>query len=172
MKLLRPLVAMILSAVVVMQVSAKTTRQTHPVAFTTSEQNDETGKKMLLKLFSQSVALQYTGANPSVNSEKQSIIEFKYHLKNIGQKPIKTVHWVSQFTNNGQVLLNLDAPVNFNKKGLRAGQEIDLAFPVITAQLPPAFIQAAKEGSKHINLSNIAMKIIYTDGTKLVINND
>ncbi|MDH2926075.1 hypothetical protein [Lonepinella koalarum] len=169
MRLFTSLIVMTLSAFVAIQVSANTTQTASKTTSTNSKQR-EVSKETLLKRFTQSVSIQYLGAGSGVSSDQQPTVEFKYRLKNVGKEAIKTVHWVSQFTNNGQAVLNLDAPVNFNKNGLKAGQEVEMALPIAVAQLPADFIQATQAKDAHLILSNIAMKIVYTDGARLVVN--
>ncbi|WP_439294729.1 hypothetical protein [Lonepinella sp. BR2882] len=169
MKLVSSLFVIMLSSFVAIQVNAKTTQATQKATSSSSKQQ-RVSKETLLKRFTQSVSIQYLGAGSGVSSDQQPTVEFKYRLKNVGKKAIKTVHWVSQFTNNGQAVLNLDAPVDFNKNGLKAGQEVEMALPIAVAQLPADFIQATQAKDAHLSLSNIAMKIVYTDGSRLVVN--
>ncbi|WP_386691748.1 MULTISPECIES: hypothetical protein [unclassified Lonepinella] len=169
MKLVSSLFVIMLSSFVSIQVNAKTTQATQKATSSSSKQQ-RVSKETLLKRFTQSVSIQYLGAGSGVSSDQQPTVEFKYRLKNVGKKAIKTVHWVSQFTNNGQAVLNLDAPVDFNKNGLKAGQEVEMALPIAVAQLPADFIQATQAKDAHLSLSNIAMKIVYTDGSRLVVN--
>ncbi|WP_439240256.1 hypothetical protein [Lonepinella sp. BR2474] len=164
MKLFPALMAITLSALVAVQANAKTVQSSKSTAKQT-----ETSKEVLLKRFNQSISLQFLGVDSGVDEQKQPMISFKYKIKNVGKKAIKTVHWASNFLSDKKLVLNYDIPVNFNKKGLVGGQEVQIALPIPVAKLPKPFITATNNGSK-IDLLNVAKSITYVDGSRLVVN--
>ncbi|QGM81527.1 hypothetical protein [Otariodibacter oris] len=118
-----------------------------------------------LQNFTQSIELRFSGVSIT-GPEEQQAINFTYYLKNISQKEIKEIEWVTILLTNNQVL-TINEPLVFEDNLLAVGQEITVELPINFTSLP----EEVKTGllNSNIQAQFQAKKIVFSDNSEIIV---
>ncbi|MCT8641772.1 hypothetical protein KZ387_10865 [Glaesserella parasuis] len=120
-----------------------------------------------LKRFTDTIEVNFIGAEISQNKSSNFIVNFKYTIKNKSKRNIRSVHWKTNYSYQDEIVLVQDTPVSF-KENLKRGTTSEVIFSISLDTLPQN-MQDSFRNNIALNAIYEARGIVFSNGSKIIV---